>query len=68
MSSDLEEKSKKVEMLEKSMKKANEDKVNLLRNIQKANSDLWEKEKIFKDNESKLKEEIQTKNTKITAL
>lgn len=68
MSSDLEEKSKKVEMLEKSMKKANEDKVNLLRNIQKANSDLWEKEKIFKDNESKLKEEIQTKNIKITAL
>ena len=50
------------------MKKANEDKVNLLRNIQKANSDLWEKEKIFKDNESKLKEEIQTKNIKITAL
>ena len=42
--------------------------MNLLRNIQKANSELWEKEKAFKENQTKLKEGVQTQNAKITAL
>ena len=38
-----------VEGYEKSIKKGNEDKVNILRNVQQLNPSIWEKEKEFKE-------------------